>query len=517
MQKQIRILVLADSPTAATGFAQVSRNILNRLAKDPKYYIDVIGINYAGDPYDSEKFPYKIYPAMPQGYIDMFGRDRLISALAGKQQGLTGPWDIIFTIQDHFIIEGMGVRYPFAQQVMVTRELWKRTVSPNMWFKWIAYFPVDAPVKENWVTKSVMLPDYPVAYCNYGRKELLKYGDKDVEINFNLKMEDSGDNKKGTIIAKPLQDRMSVIPHGVDFNDFYVLSKKEIKEFRKGYWSGQVKDDTYLVVNISRNQPRKDIPRTMMAFAEFKKQVPNSHLYLHMQNSDVGGTIDEYARIFGLKPGEDYSLPHGFDAGQGYSIDIVNKIYNAANLCITTTLGEGWGFVSSESMATKTPLVAPNITSFEDILGAGYHAPGELNKWLGDGGWDKVRGIPVEAGSTDSEWVCFGASDNERIRPLTNVKDLVDKMVWAYKNPKKVEAIVERAYKWVQDYGWESIVEKWVDLIDKAYAELETERQLASRFDKANRNAPCPCGSGLKFKKCHGDKDKIGQIKDLIQ
>jgi hypothetical protein len=29
-------------------------------------------------------------------------------------------------------------------------------------------------------------------------------------------------------------------------------------------------------------------------------------------------------------------------------------------------------------------------------------------------------------------------------------------------------------------------------------------QQLLLGFDKANRNDPCPCGSGKKFKKCHG-------------
>jgi uncharacterized protein len=27
---------------------------------------------------------------------------------------------------------------------------------------------------------------------------------------------------------------------------------------------------------------------------------------------------------------------------------------------------------------------------------------------------------------------------------------------------------------------------------------------LQGKFAKAGRNDPCPCGSGLKFKKCHG-------------
>ncbi len=27
----------------------------------------------------------------------------------------------------------------------------------------------------------------------------------------------------------------------------------------------------------------------------------------------------------------------------------------------------------------------------------------------------------------------------------------------------------------------------------------------------AERNAPCPCGSGIKYKKCHRPKDDIGE------
>jgi uncharacterized protein YecA (UPF0149 family) len=32
----------------------------------------------------------------------------------------------------------------------------------------------------------------------------------------------------------------------------------------------------------------------------------------------------------------------------------------------------------------------------------------------------------------------------------------------------------------------------------------EEERHLARSFATSGRNDPCPCGSGKKFKKCHG-------------
>ncbi len=33
--------------------------------------------------------------------------------------------------------------------------------------------------------------------------------------------------------------------------------------------------------------------------------------------------------------------------------------------------------------------------------------------------------------------------------------------------------------------------------------------KLAETFAKARRNDPCPCGSGLKFKRCHGREESV--------
>jgi preprotein translocase subunit SecA len=33
---------------------------------------------------------------------------------------------------------------------------------------------------------------------------------------------------------------------------------------------------------------------------------------------------------------------------------------------------------------------------------------------------------------------------------------------------------------------------------------VATQQRVASEFDKVGRNDPCPCGSGKKYKKCHG-------------
>ena len=43
-----KVLVWADSPTVATGFAQVSRNVLKELYKTGEYKFDMVGINFYG-------------------------------------------------------------------------------------------------------------------------------------------------------------------------------------------------------------------------------------------------------------------------------------------------------------------------------------------------------------------------------------------------------------------------------------------------------------------------------------
>lgn len=516
--RKIRILALCDSPTSATGFAQVSRNILTRLAKTGKFDIDVIGINYFGDYYDREKFPFQIYPAQPQGYSDMYGRGRIFQALSGSEEkfGLKPGYDILFTIQDSFILEGLNGGFPFAEQVRITKEMWMRTVGTENWFKWIGYFPVDSELKENWVTRSIALADFPVAYCEWGKKQMMKFEREKFVTTFNFKSEDKKIDKIAKITIPALNDRLSVIHHGVDHDVFHPISKEERAKFRESYFGEMVKPDTCLVINVSRNQPRKDLARTMKAFAQFHKIVENSHLYLHCRHDDAGGSIYEIARNFNLVLGKDFSVPKDFNAGVGYPIETVNNLYNAADMCITTTLGEGWGFITTEAMAAKTPIVAPNITSILDIFDS-YEFTNDVDqiKLLDES--EKVRGIPVKAATNSSEWVCLGIEDNERIRPLTNVDDMVEKMVWVHNNPEKVAKIVDRAHEWVKTQNWDAIAKQWESVITKAYDQLVAERTIGDKMDKTGRNDPCPCGSGQKFKKCHGSQEKIDRFKDWLE
>lgn len=413
MSEKIKVLWLSDF-NCATGFAQVAHNILGQLQETGLYEFTVIGINHHGEPYDQKKWDFPIYPARnikragDPRYMDLFGRQRLLDELG------TGKYDIVFTLQDTFIMEEIG------EAIINTKnELVERGMKP---FKWIFYFPVDGPLKPNWVEKAVALSDIPVAYTEYGKAEALKHWE---ELN------------------------IKVVYHGVDTSVFKPLPRAERREFKKKFFAGFA-EGKFVVTNVNRNQRRKDIPRTIAAFALFKKQRPESLLYLHMRHHDVGGNILEMARHWGLEPTKDFVVPDKFDEHTGYPVEIVNKIYNVSDVVVSTTLGEGWGLSSIEAMAAKVPVLFPANTALNEIIG------------------DDVRGTKFASGATKNSFICLGDEDMNQFRPTADIEDMAAKLVDLYDKKLNAEEKAERAFEWVQTLSWDTIGEQWKAIFKEA-------------------------------------------------
>lgn len=482
-QKKISVLVWADSPAVSTGFATVIKNVFYPLAMTGKYDIDIIGVNDRGGFKDPNKFPYRIYPARVSIQTDggdYYGRDRLVAALLNKDVDLVPPWDIVFTLNDPFILDQkMPVFDKGVSEVL--KEIQKTTkekLPPNWHFKIVSYWPIDSELRGNWVKDVIALSDYPVSYTKYGRE-----------------MIDDADRALGE--STDVVDRLETIYHGVNFDHFHPISEKERQKFRSDYFEGKVKEETFLVSAIARNQVRKDLPRTMKIFKEFQRRRPNSFLYLHCQETDAWGSLREYARNWDLKLGEDWGVPSKFSTNTGFPVEFMNLLYNGSDAIISTTLGEGFGFYNLEGFATKTPVVAPNNTTHPELFGYNKDEDiTDMNKLFENG----VRGVPVLSGSTSSEWAVYGADDFERIRPLTNVDDAVKKLVWLHDNPEKGKEIAKRAHDWVQDYNWQKVVRDWDKLFITVYNELQKERAKVKY--KASKK-------GLKHEQIQNKKDKI--------
>ncbi len=423
--KPCRVLAYGDSPTCPTGLGTVMRHVLAGLHGTDRYEIDLIGINFFGDYYDREKFPYRIYPACRLGGRDFYGRKRLTRALSGEDGNIHGPWDILLTIHDDFVFE------PIMDELLEVKE-WAE--AENRPFIWIAYWPVDNTIKESWVRNVNVMADFNVLYTEFAHKDILRH-DTDGSLGY--------------------LERTRVIPHGVDTSVFRPLPPDDVAQYRDYHFQGRVGPDTYLLTNVNRNQWRKDLPRTMAVFAEFHRRVPDSFLYLHTSVDDKGGDLTEVARHFGLEIGRDWGCPQGLDFSIGASRQELNYLYNASSAVVTTTRGEGWGFSITEAMAAGTLVVAPHNSSIPELLG---------NETTSD----MVRGISVKCGGP-SLWIHGGKIDHDGIRPLTDVEDMVDKLVFAYENPDRMEQCVLEALGWIQNLNWDTVNQThWVPLFKKA-------------------------------------------------
>jgi len=407
-----RVLAYGDY-CCSTGFATVMGNILRELDATGKYEIDVIAINYDGGPYDREKWPGQVWPAISalrtQGpYGDLHGRQVFLDRLG------QGDYDIVFIVQDTFIM------LPITPQILEIQRNKPKS------FSTIYYYPFDCGPKAEWVSQCVASFDFPVAYTEYAKNESRK-------------------------VIGDLADKHDVVYHGTNTDNFFPLDENIKKEARKAFFGDR--SDRFIITNLNRNQGRKDVSRSFMILKELRDRgYKQPFLYMHMQETDFGGSILQQSTNFGLSPETDFTLPNPqqFSAHSGFPIEVVNQIYNVSDVYLSTTHGEGWGLSITEAMACKTPVVLPRNTSVPEIIG------------------DNERGWAVDSGVDPAHWI-IKDNDNDRVRPLMDVKQAADAIIEIMENKDGiVEKRTEAAYEWVTDLTWKSVMKDWMSIFTKA-------------------------------------------------
>jgi glycosyltransferase involved in cell wall biosynthesis len=409
---KIKVLAYGDY-CCATGFATVMGNIMRELNDTGKYEIDVVAINYDGGPFDQNQWPGRVWPAISalrqQGpYADLHGRQVFLDRLS------QGDYDVVFIVQDTFIM------LPITSQILEIQRNKPKS------FSTIYYYPFDCSPKEEWVKQCVASFDFPVAYTEYAKDESRKF--------------------IGT-----LADRHDVIYHGTNTTNFFPIPEEEIRQVRAAFF-GENKD-RFIIMNLNRNQGRKDVSRSFMILKELRDRgYQEPFLYMHMQETDFGGSIIEQSKNFGLELNKDWTLPNPqqFSAHSGFPIEAVNQLYNASDVYLSTHLGEGWGLSITEAMATKTPIVVPNNTSTPEITNNGE------------------RGWLASSGGTPSHWI-IKDNDNDRVRPLMNVEEAADRIIEIMENKEGiVEKKTELAYEFAKDLTWKKVMVDWVNVFNKA-------------------------------------------------
>ena len=387
---------------ATTGFARVTENVLSRLSD--KYEIHVLGCNWHGD-YTPLQEVYRMYPASNRFQQAPFGEERIREIV-----GLVKP-DVVFTINDVWIIN----------------EQWRRIadLKAELGFKFVGYYPMDSYEWYGALLDTMHDWDAAVCYTEFGAQETINAG---------------------------FQKPVTVVPHGVTAGQFYPTDKKEARK-QLG-----LNPDDFIVFNGNRNQFRKRMDITISAFAKFAVGRPDAKLYMHMGMKDQGWDImplfaREMARQ-GLDPNNRIIMTSPTPGGPSVPVEMLNTIYNVADVGVNTCKGEGWGLVNFEHAACRVAQVVPDHTSCKEIFeGAGL----------------LIRSLHADVDTN------FG-----RIMPCPDDNHLAELLGKLYDDRDLLDATSQACYERVTDvcFEWETIASQFDEVFQEVLASAPEPPQI---------------------------------------
>lgn len=327
-----RVLAYMDFD-CPTGFGNVSKNLFERLTpffEKNDIHVDVCATNYG----NKETLLYHknvtVYNAksFAKNMNDKWYRDGFLKLLQSK------PYDLVWMMNDLPVIDA------FMSLMPLIRESKVKLMHPE--FKVLLYTPIDSPPDPSWL-KHANEFDQIVTYTKYGFEEIKK--------------------------IKRLKN-LSIIAHGFDTNNFFEQTGQK-EECRK---RAGIPQDKFVIGTVNKNQPRKDMANTLIAFAEFKTCLPqdnNAFLYLHTYYDDpTGVNLRMVGDNLGLVWEKDYVMPmHKKYTDGAYTLSDMNDVYNSFDVFVTTSTAEGWGLTLTEAICCELKVIYGAHTSLKEIAG----------------------------------------------------------------------------------------------------------------------------------------------------
>jgi glycosyltransferase involved in cell wall biosynthesis len=171
--------------------------------------------------------------------------------------------------------------------------------------------------------------------------------------------------------------------------------------------------NSFLMLNVNRNSPRKRYDILIKAFVELIVKYPTKPIFLLCicDKGEKGGYplfeiyLEEMEkRSVNVGMFKDRLMVSNVD--QSLPDSEINNLYNVADIGVTTTEGEGFGLCQLEQMGVGVPQVVPNIMGINEFCNANnsilvqpsvhYYVPVGMGALCG------------EASAVDSHDYCMG-------------------------------------------------------------------------------------------------------------
>jgi glycosyltransferase involved in cell wall biosynthesis len=390
-----------------TGLTRVMHDIMRRLAD--RHEIHYLGIGYSGEIIVDRGLT--IYPTNPKGgdVFAAFQAQRMIEEIDPA---------LIFILHDIWLFEHyLKILGPYRDRLRI-----------------VAYIPLDGKIINEENAAPLERADRVVVYTKFAQKEF--------------------EGAFGRLRAKRGGEfpAVDVIAHGVDRNRFHAFPQLKEASFasparteakRKVFPDLQDPENSFIVLNASRFDKRKRVDLTVAGFARFAAGKPaNVRLCLHhaILGEPETDQIRSLIAQFGLKERVVLNPLAGGVVGDSE----LNLLYNACDVGINTSMGEGWGLVSVEHGAAGAAQIVPRHSACTEV----WHGRGEL---IAPARLYIPEFSTLEMGEVSPEAVAAALGS-------------------LYDNPQRRQHLAQAAHEAAlnPDYTWDAIAERFDDL----FAEL---------------------------------------------
>ncbi len=199
-----------------------------------------------------------------------------------------------------------------------------------------------------------------------------------------------------------------IIPNGVDTERFNQLNKP-LEKFQ---------NQRPKILFLGRLDPRKGLDRLLLAFPRIKAKIKDALLIV----VGAGNPIDYYKKMI---PKELRDSVH-FEGR--VSIDLIPRYYASCDVYVSPAIGgEVFGIVLAEAMATGKPVIASNISGYNEVI------------------TDGINGLLFDANNPDDiADKAIQVLENSQLRKIlgNNARDYAKNISW-----KKVAQRVMNYYK----------------------------------------------------------------------
>jgi glycosyltransferase involved in cell wall biosynthesis len=248
--------------------------------------------------------------------------------------------------------------------------------------------------------------------------------------------------------------RSAYIPLGVNTKVFCPPESKEQAKHTLGY------DGRFVVLSDARNQPRKQLPRTLEIFRRFAKDRDDVLLHLHCDPDDPAARMPEYcydlrAAITALDLTSKVRFTPGMSIGTGLLMAKLAKIYQAADVHLLASYGEGFGLPTLQAASTGVVPMASDYSASRELVG------------------DHGEAIRVEHFSPDAGGFRCAFID---------LDDAVSRLERLYQDRQRLAAKAELARRFAQAYDWPRILPQWQDLLQREVPQRQGHRLLCGRW-----------------------------------